>query len=230
LVNIVMNCDRGGRMSGDERREQIIRTAVEVFSKHGFSGTTTKRIAEAAGISEAMVFRHFTSKDDLYEAILLDKVCEGGDKQFPWMGDPLLEEAMARGDDHEVFYQLAVRALNKHQADSGFMRLIFYAALEDHDMSEQFVKNFMHQIYAFIGGYIEQRQKAGAMRNVNPRVVVRAFMGMLIHHSLNNILWDKKRTLLDITNEEAARTFADVLLNGVLTASGSDNEKTVSEK
>src|SRR5690606_36536165 len=218
-----MNCDRGGRMSGDERREQIIHTAVEVFSKHGFSGTTTKRIAEAAGVSEAVVFRHFASKDELYEAILQDKLCEGGDKQFPWLGDPELEGAMERGDDHEVFFQLAFRALNKHQADSGFMRLIFYAALEDHDMSEQFVKNFMQQIYGFIGGYIERRQKDGAMRNVNPRIVVRAFMGMLIHHSLNNILWDKKRTLLDITNEDAARNFADILLNGVLTPNGSEN-------
>jgi hypothetical protein len=41
-------------------------------------------------------------------------------------------------------------------------------------------------------------------------------MGMLIHHSLNNILWDKKRRLLDISNDEAARNFADILLKGVL--------------
>jgi hypothetical protein len=51
---------------------------------------------------------------------------------------------------------------------------------------------------------------------VEPRVVVRAFIGMLIHHSLNNILWDKNRRLLNITNEEAAKNFAEIILRGVL--------------
>ena len=53
------------------------------------------------------------------------------------------------------------------------------------------------------------------MREINPRVVVRAFIGMILHHSLNNILWDKKQTLLKITNEEAAKNFAEIILHGV---------------
>ena len=203
-------------MSGNERRDQIIRTAVELFSKNGFSGTTTKRIAEAAGVSEAMVFRHFASKDELYEAILNTKVCEGGERQFPWEGNKALEEAMENGDDAEVFYLLAARALEKHHADTGFMRLLFYSALEEHELAERFVQDFIAGLYDFLGAYISRRQNEGAMRNVNPRIVVRAFMGMLIHHSLNNILWDKRRRLLDISNDEAARNFADILLKGVL--------------
>jgi hypothetical protein len=53
------------------------------------------------------------------------------------------------------------------------------------------------------------------MRKIEPRIAVRAFLGMMIHQSLNNILWDKKRTVLDITNETAAKNFADILLHGV---------------
>lgn len=204
-------------MSGDERREQIIETAVELFSKNGFSGTTTKKIAEAAGISEAIIFRHFSSKDELYQAILHSKVCEGGEHQFPWEGNSELLAAMERNDDLEVFYQLAVRALEKHQADQDFMRLVFYSALEDHKMARDFVRDFISRLYDFIGSYIEKRQKAGAMRRLNPRIAVRAFMGMLIHHSLNNILWDPERALLDITTETAARNFAEILVNGIST-------------
>ncbi len=202
-------------MTGDERREQIIQTAVELFSINGFKGTTTKRVAEAAGVSEAMVFRHFASKDELYEAILHSKVCEGGEHQFPWEGNSMLIKAMEADDDHQVFFVLALHALDKHQADSRFLRLLFYSALEDHEMAERFVLDFIAGLYDFIGAYIEKRQKAGAIRNVNPRIVVRAFMGMLIHHSLTNILWDKNRKLLNITNEEAARNFADILLGGI---------------
>ena len=54
------------------------------------------------------------------------------------------------------------------------------------------------------------------MIDVEPRVAVRAFVGMVIHHSLNNNLWDQKRTLLSISNKEAARQFTEILLNGVL--------------
>ena len=47
------------------------------------------------------------------------------------------------------------------------------------------------------------------------RAIVRAFVGMVIHHSLNNNLWDRKRRLLKISNEDAAREFTDILLHGV---------------
>jgi hypothetical protein len=47
--------------------------------------------------------------------------------------------------------------------------------------------------------------------------MVRAYIGMVMHHSLNNTLWDKQQKLLQISNEDAAREFAQILLNGVLT-------------
>jgi len=201
-------------MSGDARREQIIQTAVELFSKNGFRGTTTKEIARAAGVSEAMVFKHFATKDELYGAILDNKACQG-EMQFPWTGNEELQKAMDEGDDFGVFYNLALRAMNKHHADVGFMRLLFFSALEEHDLADRFFKEFVTRIYDFIGSYIKKRQKEGAMREIEPQVAVRAFLGMMIHHSLNNILWDKGRTLLNITNEQAAKNFAEIFLRGI---------------
>src|SRR5205807_8790750 len=63
------------RMAGQERHLQILRVAMRLFSQHGFRGTTTKEIALAAGVSEAMVFRHFATKEELYSAILDQKAC-----------------------------------------------------------------------------------------------------------------------------------------------------------
>lgn len=201
-------------MKGDKRREQILQTAVSLFSQRGFSGTTTKEIARAAGVSEAMVFRHFSTKSELYEAILGDKACHDG-VRFPWEENPVLQEAIEKQDDYAVFFNIALNALTKQQADEGFMRLLFYSALEEHELADRFFDEFVARLYTFIGGYIAGRQQQGAMREIDPRIVVRAFLGMLIHHSLNNILWDKKRRLLDITNEEAAENFAEILLKGV---------------
>lgn len=215
MIKELLNCDPAVRMKGDKRREQILQTAVELFSQRGFKGTTTKEIARAAGVSEAMVFRHFATKDELYGAILDNKSCADGVHRFPWEANEKLKQAIEQKDDFAVFYNIALDALNKHQADVGFMRLLFYSALEEHVLAERFFNDFIAKIYEFIGGYISQRQSDGAFRKMNPRIAVRSFLGMLIHHSLNNILWDKKRVILDIPNEEAAKNFAEILLRGI---------------
>lgn len=210
-----LKCEPGGRMSGDARREQILRTAVDLFSQRGFKGTTTKEIARVAGVSEAMVFRHFENKDALYGAILETKGCQDGVHKFPWEGNHELLAAMEANDDYAVFFNLAFDALNKHEKDVGFMRLLFYSALEEHELAERFFHEFIERIYGFIGGYVEKRQADGVFRSVDPRMVVRSFLGMLIHHSINNILWDKKRVIINISNEEAAKNFAEILLKGI---------------
>lgn len=200
-------------MSAEERRHQLLDVAVGLFSHCGFSGTTTKQIAQAAGVSEAIIFRHFSTKDELYHAIL--EKCKGGMKKPPWEQDEVQKQALEQKDDFTFFYNFALQALNHQQNDVDFMRLLFHSALEKHELSQIFFRDFVSPIYDFIGSYIRQRQEDGAFRRVEPRIVVRAFLGMIIHHSLNNILWDEKRRLLNISNEEAAREFAGILLNGI---------------
>ncbi|MBA4124934.1 MAG: TetR/AcrR family transcriptional regulator [Acidobacteria bacterium] len=203
-----------GRMSGDARHSQILQVAIRLFSQNGFSGTTTKEIARVAGVSEAMVFRHFATKHELYHAILDFKACEGGTKNPPWE-NPIIKRAIEERDDYAVFYNFALGALLHHKQDVDFMRLLFHAALDEHELSQMFFDQFVSRIYEFIGSYVRERQIDGAMREVEPRIVVRAFLGMLIHHSLNNILWDRKRHLLNISDEAAAHEFVTILLNGV---------------
>ena len=198
-------------MAGDERRLQILRVAVSLFSQRGFRGTTTKEIAQAAGVSEAMVFRHFATKEELYAAILDHKACAEG----PIDPEKMVAEALQRKDDRAVFEGLALGALKHHEGDRDFQRLLLYSALEQHELAQMFFENFVRRVYEFLGGYIRERQKDGAMIEIDPAIVVRAFIGMIMHHSLNNNLWDPDRRLLNISNEAAARQCTDVLLNGI---------------
>ena len=207
-------------MSGDKRREQILQTAFDLFSHKGFSGTTTKDIARAAGVSEAMVFKHFSSKEELYGELLDAKKCSDTFHRYPWEGNVDLQAAIDAKDDFGVFYHFAFQALENQQTDIPFMRMIFYAALEEHELAEKFFGEFVGEVYRFLGAYITKRQKDGAFRKINPRIMVRAFVGMLIHHSINNILWDKKRRLLDISNKEAANHFAEIILHGTTEQAG----------
>ena len=198
-------------MAGEERRSQILAVAVSLFSNRGFRGTTTKEIANAAGVSEAMVFRHFATKDELYAAILDYKVCSG--EKF----DPqkLAADAIKSKDDRAVFESLAVEALNHYEKDPEFQRLLLHSALEKHQLAQIFFNEFVRPVYEFLGSYIRERQRDGAFVEVDPKVVVRCFLGMVLHHSLNNNLWDPDRRLLNISNEAAAKHFTEILLHGI---------------
>jgi len=201
----------GTRMAGEERRSQILAVAVSLFSNRGFRGTTTKEIAHAAGISEAMVFRHFATKEELYAAILDYKVCSG-EKFDP---NKLASEAIKSKDDRAVFESLALEALNHYEKDPQFQRLLLHSALEKHQLAQIFFNEFVRPVYEFLGRYIRERQREGAFVEVDPTVVVRCFLGMVLHHSLNNNLWDPERRLLNISNEAAAKHFTEILLNGI---------------
>ena len=70
------------RLKAEERRIQLLRIAKELFSEHGFENTTAKAIAAAAGVTEAIVFMHFGSKQELYANILDRKADEIGIDQW----------------------------------------------------------------------------------------------------------------------------------------------------
>jgi AcrR family transcriptional regulator len=198
-------------MAAEDRRLQILKVAVSLFSQRGFVGTTTKEIAQAAGVSEAMVFRHFANKQELYSAILDHKACSG-DSMNP---EEMVAEALQEKDDRAVFERLALGALEHHECDPEFQRLLLHAALEGHELAQMFFEKFVRRVYELLGNYVAERQRDGAMIAMDPAIIVRAFIGMIIHHSLNNNLWDPQRRLLRISNQEAAKQFTDILLNGI---------------
>jgi AcrR family transcriptional regulator len=68
------------RLSGQERRAAIIKAVRSVFVEKGFHGTTTRELADAAGVSEALLFKHFPSKEALYSAIQVSCFEEEGSR------------------------------------------------------------------------------------------------------------------------------------------------------
>lgn len=66
------------KLSSEERRAAIIKAVRRLFADKGFHGTTTRELAQAAGVSEALLFKHFPNKEALYSAMLL-ACCPGKD-------------------------------------------------------------------------------------------------------------------------------------------------------
>jgi len=69
---------RKERMSGEERRQQIIQATISVMAEQGLEGTTTRRIAENVGVSEPALYKYFSNK----KALLLEALDEVGNRFF----------------------------------------------------------------------------------------------------------------------------------------------------
>jgi AcrR family transcriptional regulator len=200
------------RMAAEDRRQQIIDVAVQLFSQKGFRGTTTKEIALAAGVNEAIIFRHFATKRDLYAAIM-DRKASSAEVQAM---QQTLKEAMNSKDDRHVFASLAFHMLEFHERDDTAMRLLLYSALEKHELAEMIFRHHISRTHAQLAAYVKQRVADGAFRRVNPMLAVRSFLGMIINHVMHKKFFEfDGADALHLSNRLAAERFADLFLAGL---------------
>ena len=196
------------RMKADERRQEIIRAAMEVFARNGFGGSTTREIAENAGISEAMIYSHFRNKEDLYTAIIDEKLQESEPLYYPL-------DAIRNRDDRRVFTTIVSNYLHRHGEDTTFLRLLLFSALEGHELASMFVAGPVRKFFEFLADYIGERIDEGAFKPVNPEITSRCLLGM-VHYFvlLREILGDD--TLNPIDPTAAIETIVNIFCEGVL--------------
>src|SRR5437868_13057197 len=175
-------CRIVGRMAAEDRRQQILDVAIRLFSQKGFRGTTTKEIALAAGVNEAIIFRHFATKSDLYAAII-DRKCSSTQYQT---FEQELQQAMSRNNDRQVFETIAFHILEFHEQDDTAMRILLYSTLEGHELAEMVFRTQAANNFRRVAAYIKQRIAHGVFRRVDPMLAVRAFFGMIVYHAQIN--------------------------------------------
>ncbi len=197
------------RFSAEDRRNQILATATELFARQGFEGTTTRQIAERARVNEAIIFRHFPSKEELYWAVI-EHQCQLSH------GRADIEARLQSGtDDHETFVGIADDFLRRREQDDRLGRLLLFTALENHGLSHRFFQTHIAQLYERIGEYIRERIDAGAFRATDPVLAARAFLGMLVYHFMIQELFGA-RNHLKKTRREVAEELVDIWLHGMI--------------
>src|SRR3972149_3479421 len=161
-----------------DRRQDILMAAMQLFAKKGFRGTTTRDLATHAEVNEAIIFRHFKTKEELYSAILEHKVAENRDAL-----QVELEQLAMGTDDRKFFETLGRTFLQRHESDSTFLRLLLFSALEGHQLSDMFVTSMMARNP--IANYIARRMEEGAFRSMDPQLAARGLFGMFASY----VLW-----------------------------------------
>src|SRR5919109_2794683 len=195
------------RLTGEERRRVIVEAALALFSQKGFRGTTTKEIAEAAGCSEATIFKHFATKDELYSAILEAK---------SQIEETLAKaaQAAARKDDAGVFRAVGLESLTRTEQDPSLLRLLLFSALEGHNLSHLFFESKVRRLHEFLSNYIKGRIEDGAFQAVDPLLAARGFVGMVAHHLLIHEIFGMKRPA-GVLPEHVVDTFVTIFLQGI---------------
>src|SRR5262245_34503676 len=158
-------------MQHKDRRQDILRAAMELFAKKGFRGTTTRDLASQADVNEAIIFRHFNTKEELYRAILEEKMQHGKGEKF----DELWR--LAENSGAVEFLETVGKAiLERHEQDTTFMRLFMFSALEGHELADMFLGSMPERDP--LAAYIQKRIDDGIFKPMDANLAARAFFGM----------------------------------------------------
>jgi AcrR family transcriptional regulator len=152
------------RLKAPQRREQLISVATRLFAERGYEATTTAAIAEAAGVTEPILYRHFDSKQDLFVAIVRE------------MSELTLKhwrQLIEGVDDPADAIRRIARQFPEHVAQLSDAYHVIHGALST--SRDKKVLKVMHEHYVqiedFFVGLISRGQKAGLVRkDMEPRV------------------------------------------------------------
>jgi AcrR family transcriptional regulator len=197
------------KLPANERKAQILKIATELFSELGYEGTKTSLIAREAGVNEALLFRHFTNKEELYWTVL-ENSCGATDlDNCP--GAILAPER----EQKQALYDLALQVLDKVRSHPQRTRLLLFAALEHHQLSQRYFRQFAASKYEELADYIRAQVKAGRFReDIDPLLAALGFLGMLIHHSQIQQLFGGEQ-VYPYQRERVAEQFVILWLEGM---------------
>ena len=146
------------RMRAQERRQQLLEVAAELFASRGYRGTTTADLAKSAGITEPILYRHFENKHDLFVTLLDEvgrEVIAAWESALEGASSPrarlrvLLASNPATSERGRGVYRVIFQAMSEHENDDAIAR-----ALRRH----------MTTLHGFIRDELAALQEGGTVR------------------------------------------------------------------
>lgn len=200
-------------MTSDLRRQLILGAAKRCFARHGYTGTTTKSVAAAAAISEALLFKHFPSKAALYAEILSDE-CEA---------DPAFMELLEREPSTATLVEL-VRGMVEHflqiadgpdQEEAQRLRLMATSNLDD----GEFARVLYAKIDTLIGAmFVASFERAIAAGDARPCAGDPLNLFWFAHHAVMTVALTRLPATPCLAYGEAKdleRQLCEFLLRGI---------------
>jgi len=196
-------------MTASERRHQLIDSAISLFGQHGLNGTTTKSLADAAGVSEATIFKHFPTKNALYVAAFERRTAVGSEALVA-----TLQDHMDRGEDEELLRVLTRSIFVWYEMDRDLHRMLLYVQLEQgvsegKRVAAELLKN---PVVIFLERFVAQRQTEGAFAPGSLLVLVPLLTSVPASYATSTKLYSLSTGVPD---EEVVATYSKFLLAGL---------------
>jgi AcrR family transcriptional regulator len=178
----------------------ILEAAMMLFAEKGFSATTTRQIAQRAGVNEVTLFRHFRSKQELFHKIL-----EEIQRIYP----PLLEASESAGKPpEEILIDFCRLMLRRCAQAPHLVRLMLYAMLDEvHELREYLIEKRVAAYSSLLQEAMERLQAEGrCIQSAPPEILARLLMSQIFGLAQMSLLKLKKCDLQH--EEELARLIA----------------------
>lgn len=170
------------RMPGPERRLAILRAAREAFARHGYHGAGTAMIAEAAGCSEAVLYRHFSSKRELLAAVLEAEIGDRIETRRALAPPPDVEPSSA------LPRVLAARLLDEEMATTVRLILMTIGNAEELEIAPA-VREVFDRVREPLRAAIESGQASGWVRDdVDPELLTWLWHGLFLVAAVRNTM------------------------------------------
>jgi AcrR family transcriptional regulator len=189
---------------GDRARGEILQAAHHLFTERGFHGTSMRQIAQQAGIALGGIYNHFSSKEDIFTAVFLER--------HPYRDVlPLLKAAQGETID-EIVRDAAHRMVGNLEQRKDFLNLMFIEMVE---FKGQHIPQIFQLVFPEIMEFAQRFvAKQSELRPIPLLVVVRAFVGLFFSFLITDILIADQ--LPPDMRENALDYFVDIYLYGIL--------------
>jgi len=194
----------------EDRRQQIIDGALQVFAQKGFEKATNKDIAIAANIgSPGLIYHYFEDKADLFRQVLeqrmpLLQLLNHSDEDM--MGKPPREVLL-------VFGRTFLRILENPNS-AALMRLLIGEAVRQPLVSEILNSVGPSRSIGFLTRYLEKQIAEGTFKPLNPGAAARCFMGPLVAYALTREVF-RQPDAQEISPDMMVATAVEVFLQGM---------------
>jgi len=195
--------------------QRILEAALKVFASEGYTGATTRKIAEEANVAEVTLFRKFKSKENLLKEVLNNNrsVFSSLDFLFQIHNDVDLETEL------RILGKNVAKAIKDRKKDNKthmFMHMLFEEGRRRPEVAEALL-SFLQMNIQPLSEYFELQIKNGKMRNLNSRSAALTFVSYFVYTSLlRDVLGDSflGNNFLGNSDEEIER-FIDIFTNGI---------------
>lgn len=170
------------RLTSDLRKQQIIREATRLFSIRGYDNVTTKELAVACGVSEPALYRYFSSKEAIYNAVLSSLETRLDVKE--------LQERLATEQDLErLLNEYATHIFHFFRTNQDVYRLMLYSTLGGHSNARRIYRAIRGTYVDFLIEQLKRFHDAGLLVERNYEITARCFVGMVFECALSSTLF-----------------------------------------